>query len=372
MVFLHTKKKKNVFMRQICLRYASVEVTPQAGFGHKFGDIIFSYLFSQQMSAKPIFFRKTFTEDFDHEPYPWMLDFIGIKDDVFDSERDIRNFQFIQVRDWLNPAKIVVVKNFSDPCEAYYKAFDFDCNGGYCFMNYKGAFDAGSAWIRKKFESTPWGFDHRHWYLKKWDFWCISVVVHLRTGKDHYRQTDRACQGNNSAKLIIQNLSDYLSGQCLFFTIITNPTAQNLTKECLDFGKNSTIRWTVESPPTLEAFKFFLSADILVSTGSSLPISAAALSKWVVHIAGLPKENKRDGYRLSGDIEFENGVFNSSKEKIQKIICTKIKKRRNFDRCSNYKRTLLVRDQNYLISTYESIEYNLLASITEESISTMV
>lgn len=316
-----------------CLRYAHIYQTISAGLGHRTGDIALTLEFAQIMDSTPAFEMFKFHMSGDHGGYSFFPTFSNIVDlmDINVILKDNPRLKKIFIPHWNNNTDLVM-KN-RDLCNVVFESCDNCCVGeSSCFhLSSLRGYSLLPGFLQPRFDSTPEGHAHRDWMIPSMDPSCISILVHIRTG-----DVSRGCAGNPPLAIqMIRDVKRIIHPHCHHaFYIFQSPKPPDACLKQLCSQNNKYNCSIIHESNPLAALRLMLSTDILVSTGSSMPVVPAAMSPWVVHVASMPKSNVWGNFVLQDDIRWPwhwniNSTFTQENvTSLRNKICSRISQRR--------------------------------------------
>lgn len=331
-----------------CYRYATIAVVHR-GLGHRLSDIALGLEFASRIKAELAIKADWNMKYGEHGNYGWFPSFSGLKlPDINEVSR--LHLREIKVPEW----NLMNTEDYRDHCNVLFSTTDRSCRDPitnkmpvFCQSLEIPAFEKLFYHMYPQFAKTKVGSAHRQKSLVKTQNRCVNFLAHVRNGDFQI-----GCGGNfeRNVNHMISDTMLHIDAKCFTITIFSS---RLLSPSCRNdiynytYHNNSPIHWIDERlDPENVALDAFLSSDILVGSGSSFPVVAAALSPWVIHIAPPPKEIDPNTtnfgvYKLPNDILYNNenrtlSIQVESGKEIRSVgdeICNRLELRRKRPLC---------------------------------------
>jgi hypothetical protein len=339
-----------------CARYANIAQESREGLGHRFFNYLMLFDFAKRMRAIPLLSLKWGRKG-GHGSFGWFTHFANLPNmQDFETFKKLRpDFDYSNfIHGWNK------IEGVYEPykCNIVFQSCQTCCSGPdpnasyWCHQSEYSFVETISNIIAKQFEKTPWGAKIRNQSLS--DDNCLNIVGHIRNGDKSlgcdYVEYERVPLYDTMRRLILM-----LNAECYNIYYISQERIDEPCRSYLFHPLNMTKKlhhkisfrplkylinihyYEVIENDVYESLMKFLSADILVGSGSSFPIVAAHLSRWLIHIAPLPKELSPGIYYLSSDIQINiDGTLSISKsfrKTVKDYICDKLYARRLIHIC---------------------------------------
>jgi hypothetical protein len=256
--------------RAPCQRYAYVNISREAGLGHRFGDLAFGALFAFQHNAEFVFDSNGFAATGNHGAYPWFAGYAGLDKLQTVSQILASGATVVQMQGW--------DKRY-DGCNALIQGCDKCCldlqSPGqeyvWCFRNKFAAYHMVQEQFRHLFHESDPSFRSTLTLI-----YNPSVLLHVAW---HVRNGDIILQNEEAYfQTLLTEILSILAGRNYHIYFFAE---QNLTTTHPFVNRFTNISVVADMPVEL-TFHHLVMADILVTSGSSFPAAAAVFNQGIV------------------------------------------------------------------------------------------
>ena len=290
-----------------CVRIMDTMRTHQAGLGHQIAELVFSLELSEQ-SGSALNFKHFDRTRSNHETdgYAFVEELFGL--------RAFAELSFNRKR--LSTVSLADVSSLG--CDVFIKGDYESCPGGNCFYSYSTAF----AFSRFSPCLRSIGLVYGSWVHRSpfEDVEYFNVVWHVRVGDVALHPP-----GDTFYEHVLEGLSPVLTDfkrVKIFFlaewTLLKDGEMGNYTRFLSQLAFNFEVDFV--EPQISSALLFMMHADILVGSGSSLPLAAALFSTHATYVNVMPKhgwhhhaEYLSDGITVTESGEVLTHVFTMRK-----------------------------------------------------------
>lgn len=284
-------------MRKDCIRILEMRRTTAAGLGHQIAEVVFGLHMAESYDAVPWIESFQNTTSF-HElaGYPFLGSMLGLDGLLPHKSVSRKRLKHIRLYDGVN-----------DECNVYIEGSFKDCNGSDCFAS--GALALAfhkQAPCLMQLARTYGDWHLRNPFENQTASNVFNVVWHVRIGDIEPHPAGDIFYSNMCESLKVF-LASFVEVRLFFLSKWTTESEELYTTTLPDACLRYEFKFI--SPAIEDTLLYMMHSDLLIGSGSSLPVAAAVFSDRSLYVNVQPKHgwNFLDDYILDGLVARDDG-----------------------------------------------------------------